>query len=85
MDSQSPTTTYRLTAYEDRTSWAMVVLSVVFLTVYTLQVVWDPAGATALEAVAGAIWAVFILDLSVRVWGGDRADLPQRGRKNPGI
>jgi len=68
MDSQSPTTTDRLTAYEDRTSWAMVVLSVVFLTVYTLQVVWDPAGATALEAVAGAIWAVFILDLSVRVW-----------------
>lgn len=67
MDSQ-PATTDRLTAYEDRTSWAMVFLSLVFLTVYALQVLWDPAGARGLEAVAGAIWAVFIVDLSVRVW-----------------
>lgn len=67
MDSHSHFTD-RLAAYEDRTSWAMVILAVVYLVVYAMQVLWDPHGTTGLEALAGAIWVAFIIDLSVRVW-----------------
>lgn len=59
----------RLNAYEDRTSWLMVVLAFVYLITYTLQVLRIPAGSgwlTGYEVLARAIWGVFIVDLLIR-------------------
>lgn len=60
----------RLDAYEQRTSFAMVVLALVYLGVFSIQVLvtsLSPAQATALSVLGNVIWAVFVVDLIIRV------------------
>jgi voltage-gated potassium channel len=67
---QGATAVSRAERYERRSALPMTVLAVVFLAVYALTVLWRdrPAAAgRALEAAGLAIWAVFAVDLVVRV------------------
>ncbi len=60
----------RAERYERRSALPMTVLAVVFLGVYALTVLWrdrPPPAGDALEAASVAIWAVFAVDLVVRV------------------
>ena len=68
---QQPRSIERLEAYEDRTSMIMVVLALIYLGVFSAQVLIYPlhepvSGLLALVAVV--IWVVFATDLAVRAY-----------------
>lgn len=59
----------RLTAYENRTAWTMVVLSIIYLVLYSLFVLEPDLTASQRSLLNGgmnAIWIVFIVDLIIR-------------------
>lgn len=61
----------RLESYEDRTSVLMVVLALVYLGIYSAQVLIYPmpaATSRTLTVVSLVIWAAFAVDLGVRVY-----------------
>ena len=61
--------TQRLTAYENKTAWSMVILSIIYLILYSFYVLdTDLAGTTRslLNAGMNVIWIVFIADLAIR-------------------
>ena len=71
MNTKEATNTVRLESYEDRTSVLMVVLALVYLGVFTAQVLIYPmpvGPARLLNVVAYAIWAAFAVDLAIRVY-----------------
>jgi len=74
----------RLVRYEAQTDAPLLVLSVCFIAVYSLQVAAPglPAGLRVLiEVTSWAIWAASAVDLAIRVWLSERrlrADSPGR-------
>jgi voltage-gated potassium channel len=65
----------RLVRYEARTDAPLLVLSVCFIAVYSLQVAAPglPAGLRfVIDAISWAIWALFAVDLAIRVWLSER-------------
>ena len=71
-DPQSPKqlrATKRLTAYENRTAWTMVVLALVYLVIYSFYVLDLDLTSTErgqLNTAMNVIWVVFIVDLTIR-------------------
>lgn len=59
----------RLTAYENKTAWSMVILSIIYLILYSFYVLdTDLVGTTRslLNAGMNVIWIIFIADLAIR-------------------
>jgi voltage-gated potassium channel len=60
----------RVVEYERRSAVPMTVMALIFLAVYATSVLWQdrpPAASAALDTATVAIWAVFAVDLVVRV------------------
>jgi voltage-gated potassium channel len=59
----------RLTAYENKTAWTMVILSIVYLVLYSVYVLdtgLSTSGRSLLNLGMNTIWVIFIIDLVTR-------------------
>jgi len=59
----------RLQRWEKRTEWPLATVAIVFLIIYSVQVLADPGGRAdaALEAALYAAWGVFAIDYFIRL------------------
>ncbi len=74
----------KLVRYEARTSSVMLALALLFLVVYSFQVIWRTIPETLSEWLGYAnytIWLLFLIDLVIRLWLADHRW--QLIRKNP--
>ncbi len=65
----------RLRRYEERSSTPLLILALAFIVVYALPVIWpdlSPALRSTLGACSALIWAIFAIDLIVRITLADR-------------
>jgi voltage-gated potassium channel len=64
----TPPPNSRLSRWEQRTEWPLAVVAVVFLLVYSVQVLAQPRGVAAgwLNTVMTALWVLFIADYVIR-------------------
>lgn len=65
----------RLDRYIERTSNLILALALVYLVIYSIQVLWlniSPAAASALEIIGFVLYAIFVLDFAARVYLSQR-------------
>jgi voltage-gated potassium channel len=60
----------RLQRWEERVEWPLATIAIIFLAVFSVQVLANPQGqmASALDAVLWVTWAVFAVDYGVRLY-----------------
>lgn len=61
--------TQRLTAYENRTAWTMVILALIYLVLYSFYVLdldLSSVQRNGLNTAMDVIWVIFIVDLTIR-------------------